>query len=156
MLDRARALRNAANCEFELFDGEHLPFASGTFDAALTGLVLWLYFEEPNGLGGILDELGRVLRPGGQLLMIERVGDGADVGGWTIERWRSSLASAGLELTRVTPVRQGKPSRIARLARMGVVPNWMRKAMASADFALARRRGLRAPYTECLIEARRV
>jgi ubiquinone/menaquinone biosynthesis C-methylase UbiE len=48
---------------------EALPFRSGTFDTVLSGLV----FCSVGDVGRGLDEVKRVLRPGGQLRMLEHV-----------------------------------------------------------------------------------
>jgi ubiquinone/menaquinone biosynthesis C-methylase UbiE len=48
---------------------EELPFDSGSFDTAVSTLVLCTVGDQERALG----ELGRVLRPGGSLLFIEHV-----------------------------------------------------------------------------------
>ena len=48
---------------------EDLPFEDGTFDVAVSTLVLCGVDDQPRALR----ELRRVLRPGGQLLFIEHV-----------------------------------------------------------------------------------
>jgi len=69
---------------------DHLPFADGTFDVALTAFVLQLVPSRPR----VLREMRRVLRPGGRLAYV----------GWLAgelplradEAWDAALAAAGL------------------------------------------------------------
>jgi ubiquinone/menaquinone biosynthesis C-methylase UbiE len=68
MLGLARTrLAAAGNSRFVQADGARLPFDGSTFDAALIVAVLG---EIPDP-GGCLDELRRVIRPGGHVLFAE-------------------------------------------------------------------------------------
>jgi SAM-dependent methyltransferase len=50
-------------------DGQRLPFADATFDAAWIGFVL--HHMAPDQQDRVLDEVARVVRPGGALLLLE-------------------------------------------------------------------------------------
>jgi malonyl-CoA O-methyltransferase len=66
MLARARAKPGAAAVSFLVHDlGRPLPFADASFDLALSCLVL----EHVGDLGGLLREVARVCRPGGQAVL---------------------------------------------------------------------------------------
>jgi SAM-dependent methyltransferase len=65
MVEAARLIaaeREVDNVTFERADAEELPFADGTFDAAICGLGL-MYVPDPVGA---LREMRRTLRPGGR------------------------------------------------------------------------------------------
>ena len=66
---RKRVDAEAPGAEVVQAPAEALPFEDGTFDAAVTTLVLCGVDSQPRALG----ELRRVLRPGGWLLFIEHV-----------------------------------------------------------------------------------
>ncbi len=66
---RRRAEKKEKAADFILGDIENLPFAANRFDTALTTF-LFCQLESPQ-LG--MAELNRVLRPGGQLLLLEHV-----------------------------------------------------------------------------------
>jgi ubiquinone/menaquinone biosynthesis C-methylase UbiE len=71
MLKRLRQRVDAEALETEVVQApaEALPFEDGSFDAAVTTLVLCGVDDQSRALG----ELRRVLRPGGRLLFIEHV-----------------------------------------------------------------------------------
>ncbi len=71
MLRRAapKARAAAARVSFVQAEAEHLPFRDGVFDTAVATLVLCSVASPLR----VLDELRRVLRPGGQLLFYEHV-----------------------------------------------------------------------------------
>ncbi len=66
---RRRAEVKDKKADFILGDIENLPFAANSFDTALTTF-LFCQLEKPQ-LG--MSELNRVLKPGGQLLLLEHV-----------------------------------------------------------------------------------
>ena len=66
---RRRAEKKGKAVDFILGDIENLPFAASSFDTALTAF-LFCQLEAPQ-LG--MAELNRVLKPGGQLLLLEHV-----------------------------------------------------------------------------------
>ncbi|MGH6691245.1 MAG: class I SAM-dependent methyltransferase [Gammaproteobacteria bacterium] len=79
-LERAR--RRAADVPVVGARAEALPFRDRTFDTVLSGLVFCSVGEPPRGLA----EVKRVLRPGGELRMLEHVR--SDV------RWRARIQDA--------------------------------------------------------------
>lgn len=72
MRERARRAANEAGLAVDLRDAgaERLPYDDDSFDAALAGIV-FCTIPDP---GAALDELARVLRPGGELRFLEHVG----------------------------------------------------------------------------------
>ena len=72
MLDKARtrcAKAGLANVAFERGDAEHLPFADGRFDGAVTRLAIHHFADPPCALA----EMFRVLRPGGIAVVVDVV-----------------------------------------------------------------------------------
>jgi SAM-dependent methyltransferase len=65
---RARAARLLGRCTFRVGDGLRLPFAGGTFDAALAVTVL-LHVARGDR---ILEEMVRVTRPGGRVAVLDQ------------------------------------------------------------------------------------
>lgn len=82
-LGQAPAKLAAAKIELHAGRGEALPFASGRFDAAVSGLVLC---SVPDA-GAVLGEIHRVLRPGGALRLLEHVRSERRVAGWLMDRF---------------------------------------------------------------------
>lgn len=76
---RRRAAATIAGC---VASGEALPFADARFDAAVVALVLCSVGSPATMLG----EIRRVLRPGGQLRLIEHVRSERAVAGWLMDR----------------------------------------------------------------------
>jgi phosphatidylethanolamine/phosphatidyl-N-methylethanolamine N-methyltransferase len=70
-LDRARRRAETGPAEVEIVQGDvhNLPFGESTFDSALTS---FLFCQAADPLLG-LQEMKRVLKPGGQLLLLEHV-----------------------------------------------------------------------------------
>jgi ubiquinone/menaquinone biosynthesis C-methylase UbiE len=64
---RAKAAAQGYAIRFEEADAEHLPFADGSFDLAISRHVLWT-LPHPEAA---IDEWLRVLRPGGRLAIID-------------------------------------------------------------------------------------
>jgi SAM-dependent methyltransferase len=114
--------------------GEALPFESGRFDAAVSSLVL-CSVDDPRR---VLDEVRRVLRPGGELRLIEHVRSEARVAGWMMDRldgaWLKlnaqgchlnrdplpAIAAAGFQVRAVEPFQvwsKGLPAFPMRLIR---------------------------------------
>ncbi|MGD0165971.1 MAG: methyltransferase domain-containing protein [Gaiellaceae bacterium] len=75
---RLRAAIKAGRAEVVEAPAEHLPFEDNSFDATFALFTLHHWFDPEQGL----NELRRVLRPGGRLVIAERVhGHGDDSGG---------------------------------------------------------------------------
>jgi len=126
MLELARRrpeLREAGNVEFRAGSLEALPLGDGELDLAIASLVLH-HVAEP---AAALREVGRCVRPGGRLLMVEqaahehqvfhdRMGDvwwGFEPA--TLEGW---VADAGFDTVRVSWLRSARTSS----RNMGEVP----------------------------------
>jgi ubiquinone/menaquinone biosynthesis C-methylase UbiE len=71
---RARKLRG---CDLRLGDARSLPYETGSFDVVYTERCL-INILDWDGQRKALDEIGRVLRPGGYYLMIECFTDGLE------------------------------------------------------------------------------
>jgi ubiquinone/menaquinone biosynthesis C-methylase UbiE len=72
MLEKARARcvrEGLANVAFAHGDAEHLPFADGRFDGAVTRLAIHHFADPPRALA----EIFRVLRPGGIAVIVDVV-----------------------------------------------------------------------------------
>jgi ubiquinone/menaquinone biosynthesis C-methylase UbiE len=71
MLERARhrAAALGLNVDLRLMDAQRLDFPAGTFDAALASFV---FCSVPDPVAG-LRELGRVVRPGGDIWLLEHM-----------------------------------------------------------------------------------
>jgi phosphatidylethanolamine/phosphatidyl-N-methylethanolamine N-methyltransferase len=86
MLQKARqrvALLSLGNVEaLEEMDGEHLAFHDASFDAVVANYVISTMPHPESGL----DECARVLKPGGELIVVSRVGAEAGLR-HLIERW---------------------------------------------------------------------
>jgi ubiquinone/menaquinone biosynthesis C-methylase UbiE len=69
MLDQARGYLRRASCTLDLVqaDVSHLPFADGSFDIVTHHSFLYLISDRSRAL----DELARVLRPGGAYVILE-------------------------------------------------------------------------------------
>jgi ubiquinone/menaquinone biosynthesis C-methylase UbiE len=86
MLDgaRHRAARHGRAVDFAVADGERLPFADASFDAVVCTYSL-CGFRDPRRA---VEEMLRVLRPGGDLLLVDHVGSTnpfVRVGQWLLE-----------------------------------------------------------------------
>ena len=154
MVDRARAGHGEPGCEFVAFDGERLPFDDASFDGAVSALVLQMYSAEPERFRAIAGDLARVLRPGAPLVLIERTAP-SDGPAWSPGTWARELAPCGLRLETVQPARAARATPVSTAVQKGLVPKRLLGAAAGMDLAIARRRGIRAPYTEALMVARR-
>ena len=68
---RRKAAQHGASIRFEEADAEQLPFASGSFDLAVSRHLLWT-LPHPEAA---IDEWIRVLRPGGRLVVVDGQSD---------------------------------------------------------------------------------
>jgi ArsR family transcriptional regulator len=110
MLQAARRrLRGAGNVDVRRGDLEALPITDGELDAATLVLVLH-HLPDP---AAALNEAGRVLRPGGRLLIADMLPHDREeyrqqMGhvwlGFADEQLRRLLGAAGFEQTRIVPL----------------------------------------------------
>ena len=63
------AAKNVPDALFLTYDGLHLPFREGSFDAA--SLVCVLHHVEPERWQAIVEEIARAVRPGGHIVAFE-------------------------------------------------------------------------------------
>jgi ubiquinone/menaquinone biosynthesis C-methylase UbiE len=80
-LARPRAEAAPARIRMETGTAEDLPFDAGRFDAVVVSLVLCSVPSVPAALG----EIGRVLRPGGEVRLIEHVRSERPLAGWLMD-----------------------------------------------------------------------
>lgn len=80
---RRRARKSKRDCRVVVAPAEQLPFDDDSFDTVVSTLVLCTV-DDP---GPVIDEIARVLRPGGQLLFLEHVR--AETSG--LARWQDRL-----------------------------------------------------------------
>jgi len=66
---RQRAQILGLDVDLQVMDAEHLDFPTGTFD---TVVATWVFCSVPNPVPA-LRELARVVKPGGQILLLEHV-----------------------------------------------------------------------------------
>ena len=113
-LARARLARaGLSHCSVRLADMYRLPLADASFDIAVMQMVLH-YAEEPQGA---LAEVARVLRPGGQLIVIDLAEhDQADVCARLAHRWPGFSDATMHDLLQGAGMRQGEPVLIAEAA----------------------------------------
>lgn len=99
MLKRARRAASDLPVRFELAPAEALPFADASFDAVVATLALCSVADPARGLA----EIRRVLRPGGELRLLEHVrgdGWGGRCQDWLTPLW--TIPGAGCHLNRRT------------------------------------------------------
>jgi len=91
--------KGLTNMEFQVGEGEHLPFAGNSFDIVTSYDV----FEHVHDLDGVFDECMRVLKPGGRLLAI--FPPFYHPGGSHLEGWVSKMPWPNFFFRRETLVR---------------------------------------------------
>jgi SAM-dependent methyltransferase len=98
LAERAVAHCNATHgregLEFRAGDAENLPFADGSFDAVLNVESSHCY---PN-VGRFFEEVARVLRPGGFLVMADLRPSESSEDTTAVDELRSQITAAGLEI----------------------------------------------------------
>jgi SAM-dependent methyltransferase len=114
MLDQARELaaqQGVSNVDFELGDAMGLPYDSGRFDLVTCRVCAHHFADVPRAVG----EMARVLRPGGQLLVVDSVSpedpasdtylncielirDPSHVRNYSVGQWKDMLEAAGLRV----------------------------------------------------------
>jgi SAM-dependent methyltransferase len=134
-LARSRLARvGLTHCSVRLADMYRLPLAEASFDVAVMQMVLH-YAEDPPG---VLAEVSRVLRPGGQLIVIDLAqhhrGDLLDR---LAHRWPGFSDGAMRDLLAEAGLRQGKPHSIAGPLAVRLWP-----ATRAADAPIAQPREL--------------
>ncbi len=104
---------------------ERLPFASGVFDAVVS-LNMLHHLETPEPF---LTECRRILRPGGQLVVVD----------WCRDFWRCRLAHGWCRLTDRTYVRMYRLGEVAGLlAQAGFVADGTRRFVAAPAYGMMR------------------
>ncbi len=135
MLRRARAKALASGAPFELMvgDARDLPFARASFDVVVCTNMLGLVALDD--VNRILDDMRRVLRPGGRLVLVGMLPPTTRAARWVyrlaVERlggWRTTplephVRQAGYtQITRTVVAQLGMPSEVV-VARRPHLPN---------------------------------
>jgi ubiquinone/menaquinone biosynthesis C-methylase UbiE len=110
-LARSRLARaGLTHCSVRLADMYRLPLADASFDVAVMQMVLH-YAEDPPG---VLAEVARVLRPGGQLIVIDLAQHGRDdLLTRLAHRWPGFSDDAMRDLLEGAGMQQGSPHTVA-------------------------------------------
>jgi ubiquinone/menaquinone biosynthesis C-methylase UbiE len=78
----AKARRLGREVDLVIADAQRLPFRDGVFDGAAATFV---FCSVPNPVAG-LEEVNRVVRPGGRVDLLEHVRSGFGIVGWVMDR----------------------------------------------------------------------
>ena len=78
----AKARRLGREVDLVIADAQRLPFRDGVFDGAAATFV---FCSVPNPVAG-LEEVNRVVRPGGRVDLLEHVRSGFGIVGWAMDR----------------------------------------------------------------------
>ena len=119
---RAKRPAGAAFPQPVLADAARLPFRSAAFPAAFSVHTLHLVADLP----AALDEIQRVLTPGGLLALGYIDHDPAAPIGWTLHAWRRALAARGYDLH--APMWRDYPEIVAALTRRLGAPHTVEAA----------------------------
>ena len=128
-----------------LADALHLPFCQAAFPAAFSVHTLHLVAD----LSAAVDEIARVVRPGG-LFALGYIDHNAEAPvGWVMLAWRRALAARGHSLNR--PLRRDYPEIVADLSRRFGEPRTLtaarwEKAVSPAEALRAVSERLFTPY----------
>jgi SAM-dependent methyltransferase len=142
-LSLARPRAEAARARIRLQAGtvEELPFEAERFDVVVVSLVLC---SVPS-VAAALDEIGRVLRPGGEVRLIEHVRSERPVAGWLMDAMNPLwlwLNQQGCNLNRPTEallrdagwtLHEARPFQVFSPALPAFPMRWMRAAPAAAQ-----------------------
>jgi SAM-dependent methyltransferase len=119
MIEVARRINAARRVDFPLHvvDGEHLPFADAALDVVLTVTALQHNHDGPM-LAGLVGEIARVLRPGGEAWIAEGVHRRRTVHRQSVHRSRAEyeamFTAAGLVLAEYAALASHYPQWMAR------------------------------------------
>ena len=97
------ARRRVPSARFEATHGSTVPFRDDSFDLVVCGYVLQYYIDDAS----VVNELARVLRPGGRLIAIEQVVNGELGRGGSVSAYEQMFTSANLRLVTARPIRLG-------------------------------------------------
>ena len=156
MVRSAKQLHGGEGREFVAYDGDALPFEDATFSGFFSVGTLQLFCEDTERFREKVGDIARTLSPGADVTMVERMNPERTADEWTPQMWEEELERCGLRVERIRPVRSGATSRLTTAVYEGRVPGFLSGAAARLDIRLSGRRGVTAPYAECLVKARRV
>lgn len=131
MIALARALPDAGQARFVHWRKGPIPFDDGYFDLFLSvGVTLKIPV-----LDHAAAHLPRVCASGATGILIEQVDARR---GLTLERYATTLASAGFEIVTAVPIRRSIRSPFQRLATLADWPRWILGALARSEIAVMR------------------
>jgi SAM-dependent methyltransferase len=118
MIDAARALNGPGNGQFRHYSGPKTPYPNGEFDMVLTVGVFQYLVKGPES-DAFVEDLRRVVRPGGRLMMLEQASSSGGHSGTvprsaSVEDYVRELSSR-FEVNRLERVRCSEFSRLTRL-----------------------------------------
>lgn len=150
MVDAARRYAGNSAAEIVCCPGAQLPFDSSLFDFTLCSSVLCVTMEEL--LAQVVNELARVTKAGGTLLLLEQVWDDR---GLPIKRYHDALSRAGFQIARTYPIRSGSSLFTKWAARSQWIPESAFPKLAAAELFLTARASTsnRLTYTQYAIVA---
>jgi len=119
MIQLAEMNRKAENVGFMVYDGVHFPVFPYPFDIILSVWVL--QYMEMERLKNTVSELGRYLKPGGNLYFIEQVSDNPKVERPKVEEYLQAFKESKLVCVQYYPIRNGRWWMLY-LIRYGLIP----------------------------------
>jgi SAM-dependent methyltransferase len=168
MIDAATAANKVNNCKFIHYDGVRTPFKENQFDVVMTvGVFQYIVGGEVQSI--FVDELARLVRGSGKLLMIEQASaiggrSGTVVKSTGVEEYRTALSSR-FNISKIMPIRSSRLSAACLAVMLTVENNSSLKHIVSPRLAALETRKLRiggekllqsVPYFDILIEATRL
>ena len=153
MIHLAEKNRTAENVEFRLYDGIRFPVFPDPFDLILSVWVL--QYMEMERLKKTVSELGRNLKPRGEIYFIEQASDNPKVDRPNIKEYLDAFKESKLECVKHYPIRNGRWW-LLYLIRYGIIPKEWFHRIAVWELTKNRKTKKRISYyKDCLFLIRR-
>jgi ubiquinone/menaquinone biosynthesis C-methylase UbiE len=152
MIEAARSYAGRHAAEILCCDPANVPFNESAFDFVLCSSVLCVTIAPL--IEQIVKELGRVVKTGGTLLLLEQV---SEQRGLAVSRYYNALKHAGFRVLRGYPIRSAGSIFTALAASQTMISPSLFPVMARVELFITRRGVLpnSVRYTEYAIVARR-